>query len=186
MIVGAILVVIILYFFVKEGGKSVGNDGRKLGHYDYLIVGSGLYGATFNYFAKRSGKTTYIVEKRDVVGGNLYCEKLKEFSFINMVLKFSIDNKKVLDFVNNLTYFNLYIQQTIARYGDKLYSLPFNMWTFNQLWGVITPKKAKSKIDSDKYTGEVHNLEEKAQSLVGKELYEKLIKGYTEKQIGRD
>ena len=71
MIVGAILVVIILYFFVKEGGKSVGNDGRKLGHYDYLIVGSGLYGATFNYFAKRSGKTTYIVEKRDVVGGNL-------------------------------------------------------------------------------------------------------------------
>ena len=151
-----------------------------------ISYGSGLYGATFNYLAK-NGKTTFVEEKSDVIGGNLYCENI-EGIFVHKYGPhvFHTDNKKVWDFVNNLTHFNPYIQQTVARYGDKLYSLPFNMWTFYQLWGVTTPEEAKAKIDADKYTGEIHNLEEQAQSLVGKDMYEKLIKGYTEKQWARE
>ena len=182
----AVLFVIILCFCLKRKGSS-GSSGTKLSHYDYLIVGSGLYGATFNYLAKKAGKTTYVVERRDVIGGNLYCENI-EGIFVHKYGPhvFHTDNKKVWDFVNNLTHFNPYIQQTVAKVEDKLYSLPFNMWTFNQLWGVTTPEEAKAKIEADKYTGEVHNLEEQAQSLVGKDVYEKLIKGYTEKQWGRE
>ena len=182
----AVLFVIILCFCLRRKGSS-GSAGTKLSHYDYLIVGSGLYGATFNYLAKKAGKTTYVVERRDVIGGNLYCENI-EGIFVHKYGPhvFHTDNKKVWDFVNNLTHFNPYIQQTVAKVEDKLYSLPFNMWTFNQLWGVTTPEEAKAKIEADKYTGEVHNLEEQAQSLVGKDVYEKLIKGYTEKQWGRE
>ena len=187
LIIGGVVIFIILLFLVFRGKGSVNTSGRKLSHYDYLIVGSGLYGATFNYLAKKAGKTTFVVEKRDVIGGNLYCENI-EGIFVHKYGPhvFHTDNKKVWDFVNNLTHFNPYIQQTVAKVEDKLYSLPFNMWTFNQLWGVTTPEEARAKIDADRYTGEVHNLEEQAQSLVGKDMYEKLIKGYTEKQWGRE
>ena len=187
MIICGVVFVVLLLFFLFKGNKSSGSGGRQLSHYDYLIVGSGLYGATFNYLAKKAGKTTFVVEKRDVIGGNLYCENI-EGIFVHKYGPhvFHTDNKKVWDFVNNLTHFNPYIQQTVARVEDKLYSLPFNMWTFNQLWGVTTPEEAKAKIEADKYTGEVHNLEEQALSLVGKDMYEKLIKGYTEKQWGRE
>ena len=186
LIVGGIIIFLVIFALLFRG-KSSDSSGRKLSHYDYLIVGSGLYGATFNYLAKKAGKTTFVVEKRDVIGGNLYCENI-EGIFVHKYGPhiFHTDNKKVWDFVNNLTHFNPYIQQTVAKVEDKLYSLPFNMWTFYQLWGVTTPEEAKAKIDADKYTGEVHNLEEQAQSLVGKDVYEKLIKGYTEKQWGRE
>jgi UDP-galactopyranose mutase len=158
-----------------------------LKHYDYLIVGSGLYGSTFNYLAKKKGKSTLIVEKRDVVGGNLYCEKV-EGIYVHKYGPhiFHTDNIRVWNFVNNITHFNPYMLQTMSRVGDKLYSLPFNMYTFNQLWGVTIPEEAKARINKDKYTGVVHNLEEQALSLVGRDIYEKLIKGYTEKQWGRD
>ena len=181
----AVTIIIIIFIILIRKLKNSSKEKEK--HYDYLIVGSGLFGATFNYLARKAGKTTVMVEKREVVGGNLYCENI-EGIFVHKYGPhiFHTDNQKVWDFVNNLTHFNPYILQTVARVGDKLYSLPFNMWTFNQLWGVTTPEEAKSKIDSNKYTGEIHNLEEQAQSLVGKELYEKLIKGYTEKQWGRE
>jgi UDP-galactopyranose mutase len=185
IVCGILLGVLILYLMFK--GKGASPVVRKLDHYDYLIVGSGLYGATFNYLAKKAGKTTFVVEKRNVTGGNLYCENIQGI-FVHKYGPhvFHTDNKKVWDFVNSLTHFNPYIQQTVAKVDDKLYSLPFNMWTFNQLWGVTTPEEAKAKIEADKYTGEVHNLEEQALSLVGKDIYEKLIKGYTEKQWGRE
>ena len=182
IICSVVLAIIICYFYFRSGSSSGSVD-----HYDYLIVGSGLYGATFNYLAKKAGKTTYIVERRDVIGGNLYCENV-EGIWIHKYGPhvFHTDNKKVWDFVNNMTHFNPYIQQTVAKVEDKLYSLPFNMWTFYQLWGVTTPEEAKAKIKEQQYTGEVHNLEEQAMSLVGKDMYEKLIKGYTEKQWGRE
>ena len=174
-----LVIIIILSFFFHSNSSS--------NHYDYLIIGTGLYGATFNYLAKKAGKTTYMIERRDVVGGNLYCEN-REGIWIHKYGPhvFHTDNKKVWDFVNNMTHFNPYIQQTVAKVEDKLYSLPFNMWTFYQLWGITTPEEAEAKIDSQKYTGEINNLEEQAKSLVGNDIYKKLIKGYTEKQWGRD
>ena len=180
IIIGSIIVVIIILLFFFNASSSSN-------HYDYLIIGTGLYGATFNYLAKKAGKTTYMVERRDVVGGNLYCEN-REGIWIHKYGPhvFHTDNKKVWDFVNNMTHFNPYIQQTVARVEDKLYSLPFNMWTFYQLWGISTPEEAEAKIDSQKNKGEIHNLEEQAKSLVGQDIYKKLIKGYTEKQWGRE
>ena len=168
IICSVVLAIIICYFYFRSGSSS------SVDHYDYLIVGSGLYGATFNYLAKKAGKTTYIVERRDVIGGNLYCENV-EGIWIHKYGPhvFHTDNKKVWDFVNNMTHFNPYIQQTVAKVEDKLYSLPFNMWTFYQLWGVTTPEEAKAKIKEQQYTGEVHNLEEQAMSLVGQDKYEK-------------
>jgi len=179
-----IIVILIIYYLIKS--KFTVNSS-KLKHYDYLIVGSGLYGSTFNYLAKKKGKSTLIVEKRDVVGGNLYCEKV-EGIYVHKYGPhiFHTDNIRVWNFVNNITHFNPYMLQTMSRVGDKLYSLPFNMYTFNQLWGVTIPEEAKARINKDKYTGVVHNLEEQALSLVGRDIYEKLIKGYTEKQWGRD
>ena len=128
-----------------------------------------------------------IQQKRQEKPHNLYCEN-REGIWIHKYGPhvFRTDNKKVWDFVNNMTHFNPYIQQTVAKVEDKLYTLPFNMWTFYQLWGITTPEEAEAKIDSQKYTGEIHNLEEKAKSLVGNDIYKKLIKSYNEKQWGRD
>ena len=156
-------------------------------NYDYLIVGSGLYGSTFNYLARKAGKTTLVVEKRETIGGNLYCENIDGL-FVHKYGPhiFHTDNKKVWDFVNSLVEFTPYQNQPVSKSGKKLYNLPFNMWTFHPLWGTITPEEAKEKIESQKFKGTVTNLEEQALSLVGKDIYKKLIKFYTQKQWGRE
>ena len=154
--------------------------------YDYLIVGSGLYGATFNFLAKKSGKKTLVIERRNTTGGNLYCENI-EGIFVHKYGPhiFHTDNKKVWDFVNSLVDFYPFINQPVTKAGLYIYNLPFNMWTYNQLWGAIRPQDAKAIIEEQKYKSEVHNLEQQALSLVGRDIYQKFIKGYTEKQWGR-
>ena len=180
LIVAFSIISIIIYFSYKRKSSNVL-------HYDYLIVGSGLYGATFNYLAKKAGKTTLVLEKRSTKGGNLYCEK-KHGIFVHKYGPhiFHTDNKKVWDFVNSLVEFTPYQNQPISKSKDKLYNLPFNMWTFNQMWGVISPEEAKNNIEQQKYKGQIANLENQAMSLVGKDIYEKFIKSYTQKQWGRE
>ncbi|MBG0763193.1 UDP-galactopyranose mutase [Acholeplasma laidlawii] len=157
--------------------------------YDYIIVGSGLYGAIFAYEAKKRGKNVLVLEKRSHIGGNLYT---KEVEGINVHVYgahiFHTSNKKVWDYVNQFTEFNNYINSPIANYKGEIYNLPFNMNTFSKLWGVITPEEAYKKIEEQRsgmFTKEPKNLEEQAINLVGIDIYEKLIKGYTEKQWGR-
>lgn len=161
--------------------------------YDYLIVGSGLYGATFAYFAKRAGKKCLVIDKRPQLGGNVYCE---EFEGINVhkygAHIFHTSNKEVWNFVNSIVEFNRYTNCPVANYKGKLYNLPFNMNTFCQMWGVTTPEEAKAKIDEQKAEAvaalngrEPQNLEEQALCLVGKDIFYTLIKEYTEKQWGR-
>ena len=154
--------------------------------YDYLIVGSGLYGATFNYLAKKSGKKTLVIERRNTTGGNLYCENI-EGIFVHKYGPhiFHTDNKKVWDFVNSLVDFYPFHNQPVTKAGYYIYSLPFNMWTYNKFWGTIWPQDAKAIIEEKKYKGEVHNLEQQALSLVGKDIYNKFIRDYTVKQWGR-
>ena len=159
----------------------------KSSKYDYLIVGSGLYGATFNYLAIKAGKTTLMLERRDTIGGNLYCDNI-EGIFVHKYGPhiFHTDNKKVWDFVNSIVEFTPFQNQPISKSGIDIYNLPFNMWTYYQLWGINTPEEAQLKIEQQKYKGEVKNLEEQALSLVGKDIYNKLIKSYTKKQWGRE
>ena len=162
--------------------------------YDYLIVGSGLFGAVFAYFAKKSGKRCLVIDKRPQLGGNVYCEKTEGINVHKYGAHiFHTSNKKVWDFVNSIVEFNRYTNCPIANYKGKLYNLPFNMNTFCQMWGVTTPEEAKAKIEEQKAEavaalngGEPRNLEEQALCLVGKDIFRKLIKEYTEKQWGRD
>lgn len=162
----------------------------------YLIVGSGLYGATFAYLARKRGKQCLVIEKRSHLGGNVYNENIAGINVHKYGAHiFHTNNKEVWDFVNSIVEFNQYTNCPIANYNDKLYNLPFNMNTFYQMWGVKTPAEAKAKIEEQKaeavammhYEGvkEPRNLEEQAKVLVGKDIYERLIKGYTEKQWGR-
>ena len=157
--------------------------------YDYLVVGAGPFGATFAYEANRRGKKVLVIDKRNHVGGNMYCENIEGINVHKYGAHiFHTSNKKVWDYVNQFCTFNNYINSPIANYKGEIYNLPFNMNTFNKLWGVVTPAEAKAKIDEQiKESGitEPKNLEEQAISLVGKDIYEKLIKGYTEKQWGR-
>ena len=157
--------------------------------YDYLVVGAGPFGATFAYEANKRGKKVLVIDKRDHVGGNMYCENIEGINVHKYGAHiFHTSNKKVWDYVNQFCTFNNYINSPIANYKGEIYNLPFNMNTFNKLWGVITPNEAKAKIaDQIQKSGitEPKNLEEQAISLVGKDIYEKLIKGYTEKQWGR-
>ena len=158
--------------------------------YDYLIVGAGPFGATFAYEANKRGKKVLVIDKRNHVGGNMYCENIENINVHKYGAHiFHTSNKKVWDYVNQFCTFNNYINSPIANYKGEIYNLPFNMNTFNKLWGVVTPTEAKVKIDEQiKASGitEPKNLEEQAISLVGKDIYEKLIKGYTEKQWGRN
>ena len=162
--------------------------------YDYLIVGSGLFGAVFAYFAKKSGKRCLVIDKRPQLGGNVYCEKTEGINVHKYGAHiFHTSNKKVWDFVNSIVEFNRYTNCPVANYKGKLYNLPFNMNTFYQMWGVTTPEEAKAKIEEQKAEavaalngGEPRNLEEQALCLVGKDIFRKLIKEYTEKQWGRD
>lgn len=161
--------------------------------YDYLIVGSGLFGATFAYLAKKAGKQCLVIDKRPHLGGNVYCEKVEGINVHQYGAHiFHTSNKKVWDFVNSIVEFNRYTNCPVANYKGKLYNLPFNMNTFYQMWGVLTPEEAKAKIEEQKKEAldalngrEPQNLEEQALCLVGKDIFEKLIKEYTEKQWGR-
>lgn len=164
--------------------------------FDYLIVGAGLFGATFAYRAKQSGKKCLIIDKRNQKGGNLYCENIEGINVHKYGAHiFHTSNKRVWDFVNSIVEFNRYTNSPVAKYKGKLYNLPFNMNTFYQMWGVITPEEAKEKIEEQKNSAirsmrmagicEPRNLEEQAISLVGFDIYNTLIKGYTEKQWGR-
>lgn len=165
-------------------------------HYDYLIVGAGLFGSVFAYKAKEYGKECLVIDKRPHLGGNVYCENIEGINVHKYGAHiFHTSNKKVWDFVNSIVEFNRYTNSPVANYKGKLYNLPFNMNTFYQMWGVITPAEAKAKIEEQKAeavarmkadgNSEPRNLEEQAQLLIGKDIYERLIKGYTEKQWGR-
>lgn len=164
--------------------------------YDYLIVGAGLFGSTFAYCTKQQGKKCLVIDKRPHLGGNLYCEKMAGINVHKYGPHiFHTSNKKVWDFVNAIVEFNRFTESPVAIYKGKAYNLPFNMNTFSQMWGVITPEEAKKKIEEQRAVAiatmkaagitEPRNLEEQALLLVGRDIYERLIKGYTEKQWGR-
>lgn len=161
--------------------------------YDYLIVGSGLFGATFAYFAKKAGKKCLVIDKRSQLGGNVYCEEVEGINVHKYGAHiFHTSNKEVWNFVNSIVEFNRYTNCPVANYKGKLYNLPFNMNTFCQMWGVTTPEEAKAKIDEQKAEAvaalngrEPQNLEEQALCLVGRDIFYTLIKEYTEKQWGR-
>ena len=161
--------------------------------YDYLIVGSGLYGATFAYFAKKAGKKCLVIDKRSQLGGNVYCEEVEGINVHKYGAHiFHTSNKEVWNFVNSIVEFNRYTNCPVANYKGKLYNLPFNMNTFCQMWGVTTPEEAKAKISEQKSEAvaalngrEPQNLEEQALCLVGRDIFYTLIKEYTEKQWGR-
>ena len=163
-------------------------------HYDYLIVGSGLFGATFAYRATKAGKKCLVIDKRPQLGGNVYCENVEGINVHKYGAHiFHTNNKQVWDFVNSIVEFNRYTNSPVANYKGKLYNLPFNMNTFYQMWGVTTPAEAQAKIEEQKAEAlsalngrEPANLEEQALTLVGKDIFEKLIKEYTEKQWGRN
>lgn len=156
---------------------------------DYLVVGSGLFGSTFAYEAAKRGKRVKVIEKRDHIGGNIYTETLEGIQVHKYGAHiFHTNNKEIWDYVNQFAEFNRYTNSPIANYKGEIYNLPFNMNTFNKLWGVITPEEAKAKIEEQRKAAGIEkptNLEEQAISLVGTDIYEKLIKGYTEKQWGR-
>ncbi len=164
--------------------------------YNYLIVGSGLFGSTFAYRAKKLGKKCLVIDCRKQIGGNIYCENVEGINVHKYGAHiFHTNNKQVWDFVNSIVEFNRYTNSPVANYKGTLYNLPFNMNTFYQMWGVTTPTEAKAKIEEQKAEAvkkmleegihEPRNLEEQAITLIGKDIYEKLIKGYTEKQWGR-
>lgn len=157
--------------------------------YDYLIVGSGLYGSVFAQQVKEAGKSVLVIDKRPNVAGNVYTERIEGINVHKYGAHiFHTNNKKVWDYVNRFTEFNRFTNSPVANYKGELYSLPFNMYTFNKMWGVVTPEEAAAKIDEQRkeIKGEPKNLEEQAISLVGRDIYEKLVKGYTEKQWGRE
>lgn len=158
-------------------------------HYDYLLVGAGLYSAAFAHLATQAGKSCLVLEKRDHIGGNVYCEKIEGINVHKYGAHiFHTSNRKVWDFVNSLVEFNRYTNSPVANYKGEMYNMPFNMNTFSKMWGISTPAEAKAIIEKQRgaVAGEPQNLEEQAISLVGTDIYEKLVKGYTEKQWGRD
>jgi len=157
--------------------------------YDYLVVGSGLFGAVFARQATDAGKTVLVIDKRPNVAGNVYTEKVEGINFHKYGAHiFHTNNTEVWNYVNRFATFNRFTNSPVANYKGELYSMPFNMYTFNKMGGVVTPEEAAAKIEEQKkeITGEPRNLEEQAISLVGRDIYEKLVKGYTEKQWGRD
>ena len=157
--------------------------------YDYLIVGSGLYGAVFAQQAATKGKKVLVIDKRPNIAGNVYTEDMEKVHVHKYGAHiFHTNNKKVWNYITKFAEFNRFTNSPVANYKGELYSLPFNMYTFNKMWGVITPQEAAYKIKQQKKEAgitEPKNLEEQAISLVGTDIYEKLIKGYTEKQWGR-
>ena len=179
----------IIKFYIKTTNPLFGMEKK----YDFLIVGSGLFGATFAYRARKAGKRCLVIDKRAHLGGNVYCENTEGINVHKYGAHiFHTSNKAVWDFVNSIVEFNRYTNSPVANYKGKLYNLPFNMNTFYQMWGVKTPEEARAKIEEQKADAvaslngrEPANLEEQALTLVGRDIFEKLIKGYTEKQWGR-
>ena len=160
-----------------------------MAQYDYLIVGAGLYGAVFAHEARAAGKRVLVIDKRPNIGGNVYTEPVEGIQVhVYGAHIFHTSSKEVWDYVNRFSVFNRFTNSPVANYRGELYSLPFNMYTFNKMWGVVTPEEAAAKIAEQRkeITGEPKNLEEQAISLVGRDIFEKLVKGYTEKQWGRD
>ncbi len=157
--------------------------------YDYLIVGAGLYGAVFAHEAKKAGKKVLVIDRRDHIAGNVYTEEVEDIHVHKYGAHiFHTNNKNVWEYVNQFAEFNRFTNSPVANYRGELYSLPFNMYTFNKMWGVVTPEEAAAKIEEQRLAAgisEPRNLEEQAISLVGTDIYEKLVKGYTEKQWGR-
>ena len=156
---------------------------------DYVVVGSGLYGAVFAHEAKALGKSVLVIDKRPNIAGNIYTETMEGIHVHKYGAHiFHTNNKKVWNYITQFAEFNRFTNSPVANYKGELYSLPFNMYTFNKMWGVVTPEEAAAKIEEQRkeIIGEPKNLEEQAISLVGRDIYEKLIKGYTEKQWGRD
>ena len=157
--------------------------------YDYLIVGAGLYGAVISQMAKEAGKSVLVIEKRPHIAGNVYTDNIEGIKVHKYGAHiFHTNDRVVWDYVQRFATFNRFTNSPVANYKGEIYSLPFNMYTFNKMWGVVTPEEAAKKIEEQRQeiTGEPRNLEEQAISLVGRDIYEKLIKGYTEKQWGRD
>mgnify|MGYP000129022939 FL=1 len=157
--------------------------------YDYLIVGAGLFGAVFAHEAKKNGKSVLVIDKRPNIAGNIYTEKVEGINFHKYGAHiFHTNDTGVWNYITQFATFNRFTNSPVANYKGELYSMPFNMYTFNKMWGVVTPEEAAEKIEEQKseITGEPKNLEEQAISLVGRDIYEKLVKGYTEKQWGRD
>ena len=159
-------------------------------HYDYLVVGAGLYGSVFAHEAKKAGKSVLVIDKRPNIAGNVFTEDIEGIHVHKYGAHiFHTNNKKVWNYITQFAEFNRFTNSPVANYHGELYSLPFNMYTFNKMWGVVTPEEAEAKIEEQKREAgitEPKNLEEQAISLVGKDIFEKLIKGYTEKQWGRD
>lgn len=157
--------------------------------YDYLVVGAGLYGAIFAHEAKKKGKSVLVIDKRPQIGGNIYTEEIEGIQVHKYGAHiFHTNNKRVWQYITQFAEFNRYTNSPVANYHGELYSLPFNMYTFNKMWGVVTPEEAEAKIEKQREEAgikEPANLEEQAISLVGTDIYEKLVKGYTEKQWGR-
>ena len=185
----------LIIMFIDFNNKTIKVSFYK-NQYDYLIVGAGLFGATFAYFAHKQGKKCLVIDKRLHLGGNVYCENMEGINVHKYGAHiFHTSNKEVWNFVNSIVEFNRYTNNPLANYKGKLYNLPFNMNTFYQMWGVSTPEAALAVIEEQKSEAirkmeidgviEPRNLEEQAQVLIGKDIYEKLIKGYTEKQWGR-
>lgn len=157
--------------------------------YDYLVVGSGLYGAVFAHEAKQKGKKVLVIDKRPHIAGNVYTERVEGINVHKYGAHiFHTNDRKVWEYITQFADFNRFTNSPVANYKGELYSLPFNMYTFNQMWGVVTPQAAAAKLEEQRkeITGEPKNLEEQAIRLVGRDVYEKLVKGYTEKQWGRD
>ncbi len=158
--------------------------------YDYLVVGAGLYGAVFAHEAKAAGKSVLVIEKRPHIAGNVYCEDVEGIKVHTYGAHiFHTNNTEVWEYLNQFTTFNRFTNSPVANYKGELYSLPFNMYTFNKMWGVVTPQEAMARIEEQKAEmagKEPTNLEEQAISLIGRDIFEKLVKGYTEKQWGRE
>ena len=179
-----VYIIIVLSFLIFLINKFI-NRNKK--HYDYLIVGAGLYGAAFNYFAKKAGKTTLVIEKRNVTGGNLYCEKIEDI-YVHKYGPhiFHTNNKTIWDLVNSIVEFYPYNYQPLTKVKNKLYDYTFNMWTFQKLWGITKPKDAKKKIQKQRHKGEIYDLQDQGMSIIGKDLYKNFIKGYIRKEWRRD
>ena len=171
-----------------KSAKRVGVN-KKIMKYDYLVVGAGLYGAVFAHEAKQKGKSVLVIDKRPHIAGNVYSKQVEGIHVHQYGAHiFHTNNRKVWQYITKFAEFNRFTNSPVANYKGELYSLPFNMYTFNKMWGVVTPEEATQKIEEQRreIVGEPKNLEEQAISLVGRDIYEKLIKGYTEKQWGRD